>query len=269
MTDGPAPAIADFSPEQLERYARHIILPDVGGAGQTRLLRAHALVVGAGGLGAAIIPYLAAAGVGRLTIVDDDAVDLSNLQRQVIHATPDIGLNKAENAAAAVRRLNPEIAVSAVTDRLTVANAMALVGAADLVLDGTDNFATRYLLNDSCHLAGRPLVSAALLRFEGQLFVSPGGDAPCYRCLFPAAPAAGTIPSCSEAGVFGALAGVMGTLQATEALKLLLRLGEPMAGRFVLYDALAARFTEMRAKKRCDCPLCGDAPTIQDLTHHG
>jgi len=260
--------IADFTGEQLERYARHIILPDVGGAGQTALMRASVLVVGAGGLGAPIIQYLAAAGLGRLVVIDDDAVDLSNLQRQVIHATPDVGRNKAQNAAAAVARLNPEVKVEAHAERLTPANVEALVAGCDVVLDGTDNFATRYLLNDACWFAGVPLVSAALLRFEGQLFVSAGAPQPCYRCLFPEAPKAGTIPSCSEAGVFGALAGVMGALQATEALKLILGRGTPMSGRFLLYDALSTRFTEIKAMRNPACPLCGDAPTIRDLSHH-
>lgn len=264
-----ADEIADFTGEQLERYARHIILPDVGGVGQTALMRAAVLVVGAGGLGTPIIQYLAAAGVGRLVVIDDDAVDLSNLQRQVIHATPDVGRNKAENAATAVARLNPDVTVEAHAERLTAANVDALVAGCDVVLDGTDNFATRYLLNDACWLAGVPLVSAALLRFEGQLFVSSGASQPCYRCLFPEAPKAGTIPSCSEAGVFGALAGVMGALQATEALKILLGRGTPMAGRFLLYDALSARFTEITAMRTPACPLCGDAPTIRDLSIHG
>jgi len=261
----------DFTEDQIRRYARHIILPEVGGVGQSRLMAARVLVVGAGGLGAPVLEYLAAAGVGTLGIVDFDTVDLSNLQRQVIHDTPHVGAPKVHSAAARIALINPEVAVEPHAVRLAAGNAMALVSAYDLVVDGTDSFAARYLLNDACHLAGRPLVHGALLRFEGQVAVfrsHAGPDAPCYRCLFPEPPAPGIVPSCSEAGVLGALAGLVGTLQAVEALKLLLDIGEPLAGRLLLVDALAAGFHTMAVPRDPACALCGEVPTIRDLSGH-
>ncbi len=260
--------IADFTEDQLHRYARHIVMPEVGGEGQARLLDARVLIVGAGGLGAPLAMYLAAAGVGTLGIVDDDAVELSNLQRQVAHTTDRIGAPKTESAAATVRALNPEVAVIRRQERLDRHNALDIVAGYDLVCDGTDNFPTRYLLNDACYLAGKPLVSAAMTRFDGQLTTfraHEGGGNPCYRCLFPEMPPEGLAPSCSEAGVFGAIAGVMGTLQTAEVLKELLGIGAGLAGTLLIYDALGAEFRRVTYGKDPDCALCGDRATIADL----
>jgi adenylyltransferase/sulfurtransferase len=254
--------------DQVRRYSRQIILPEVGGAGQKRLLAARALVVGAGGLGSPVIMYLAAAGIGTIHVIDDDAVDLTNLQRQVLHTTPRVGMPKAESARLAAAELNPDVRIVPHTTRLTRANALELFAAADVVLDGSDNFPTRYLVNDACHFAGKPLVSGAILRFEGQVAVFPhqrGGDAPCYRCLFPEAPPPGLVPTCREAGVLGAMAGVIGSMQAVEAIKVLLGIGEPLAGRLVAYDALRGSFRELRVKRDRGCALCGDAPAITGL----
>jgi molybdopterin/thiamine biosynthesis adenylyltransferase len=261
----------DFTDEQLQRYARHIVLPEVGGIGQEKLLAARVLVIGAGGLGAPLLLYLAAAGVGTLGVIDDDVVDLSNLQRQVIHATERIGTAKVESATQTVRSVNPEIDLRAHHARLDASNAMALFADYDLIADGSDNFATRFLVNDACHLAGKTLVSAAILRFEGQIatFRSHlGPDFPCYRCLYREAPPPGLVPSCSEGGVFGALAGVVGSLQAVEVLKEVLGIGETLAGHLMLYDALGADFRKIRIRREAACPLCGDAPTITDLSAH-
>lgn len=261
----------DWTDDQLERYSRHILLPEVGGTGQEKLLAASVLIIGAGGLGAPLLQYLAAAGVGRLGVIDADTVDLSNLQRQVIHRTQDVGVAKVESAARMVRDLNPDVTVDVYRERITAANALDIIARYDLVADGTDNFATRYLLNDACHLAGRPLVSAALLRFEGQLsvFKSHQGDGhPCYRCLFPEPPPPGAVPSCSEAGVFGAVAGAVGTQQAVEVLKEILGLGESLSGRFLMYDGLYTEWRDVKLRKNPACPLCGDQPTIRDLSAH-
>lgn len=260
----------DFTEDQIRRYARHILLPEVGGAGQARLAAARVLVVGAGGLGSPVALYLAAAGVGTIGLVDDDVVDLSNLQRQIAHTTARVGMPKVASAAEAMRALNPEVRVEEHPVRLGPANALGLVSAYDLVCDGSDNFATRFLVADACHLAGRTLVSAAVLRFEGQLstFRSHRGGEPCYRCLHPAPPPEGLVPTCAEAGVFGAVTGVLGTLQATEALKELLGIGESMSGRLLLWDALAARFRTVRLRPDPACPLCGPAATIRDLSAH-
>lgn len=269
MTKRPEDEITDA---ELERYARHVILPEVGEEGQAKLLRSKVLVIGAGGLGAPALLYLAAAGVGTLGVIDDDEVDITNLQRQVIHTTPRIGVNKAASAKESIAALNPEITVEIHETRLSAANAAELIGAYDLVIDGSDNFETRYLLNDACFLAGKPLVSAALLRFEGQISTykaHEGEGHPCYRCLFPAAPAPGTVPRCDQAGIFGAIAGIMGSLQAAEALKELLGLGNGLSGRLVTYDALAGRFHETRFKKDPACALCGPQATITDLSGHG
>lgn len=262
----------DWTDDQLERYSRHILLPEVGGVGQEKLLNAGVLVVGAGGLGAPMLQYLAAAGIGRLGVIDADTVDLSNLQRQVIHRTQDVGEPKVESAARMIRDLNPELTVDAYQERITATNALDIITQYDLVADGTDNFPTRYLLNDACHFAGKPLVSAALLRFEGQLsvFKSHEGEGhPCYRCLFPEPPAPGSVPSCSEAGVFGAVAGAVGTQQAVEVLKEVLGIGESLSGRFMMYDGLYTEWRNIKLNKNPACPLCGEQPTIRDLSHHG
>jgi adenylyltransferase/sulfurtransferase len=260
----------DFTEDQIQRYARHILLPEVGGEGQARLAAARVLVIGAGGLGSPLALYLAAAGVGTIGLVDDDCVDLSNLQRQIAHTTARIGTPKVASAAEAMAAINPEVRVEQHASRLTPANAMRLVSAYDLVCDGSDNFATRFLAADACHLAGRTLISAAVLRFEGQLstFRSHRPGEPCYRCLHPAPPPDGMVPSCAEAGVFGAVTGVLGTLQATEALKEILGIGESMSGRLLLWDALAARFRTVRLRRDPACALCGEHATIADLSAH-
>jgi molybdopterin/thiamine biosynthesis adenylyltransferase len=262
----------DFTDAQLQRYARHIILPEVGGIGQERLLKSRVLVVGAGGLGSPLLLYLAAAGIGTLGVVDYDRVDLTNLQRQVLHGTEDLGRLKVESAADAVRRLNPEIAVEAHAGKLTGANALDFVARYDIVADGTDTFDARYLLNDACHFARRTLVSAALLRFDGQLstFKSWAGPPnPCYRCLFREKPEPGLVPSCAEAGILGSLAGTMGTLQATEVAKELLGIGRSLSGRLLLYDGLEGTFRMLTVPKDPDCPLCGEHPTLTAATLHG
>ncbi len=258
----------DFDDTQIHRYARHIILPEIGGAGQAALLRSRVLVIGAGGLGSALLLYLAAAGIGTLGIVDDDTVDLSNLQRQVIHDTGTIGTAKVASAAARIRALNPDVTVDTHAVRLTADNADDLVGRYDMVADGSDNFDTRYVVNDACILAGKPLISAAILRFEGQLATFGVGDGPCYRCLYPAAPPGDMVPSCAQAGVFGALAGVMGSLQAIEVIKQGLGLGNGLAGRLLLYDALGHGFRTLTVKRDPDCVLCGTSPTLRAGGNH-
>lgn len=258
----------DFTDDQVRRYARHIILREIGGTGQERLLKARVLVVGAGGLGAPLLQYLAAAGIGTLGVIDDDTVDLSNLQRQVIHRTEDVGRPKVESAAAALAAINPEIRVETHRARLTAANALDIVARYDVVADGSDNFATRYLVNDACFLARRPLVAAAILRFDGQLstYKAYAGPAhPCLRCLFPAPPPPELVPSCSQAGVLGSLAGTMGALQATEVVKEILGIGVSLSGTLLLYDALEASFRRLSVAKAAECALCGERPTITGL----
>lgn len=260
----------EFSDQQLERYARHIILPELGGKGQEKLLGSSVLVVGAGGLGSPLLLYLAAAGIGRIGIVDDDAVDLSNLQRQVIHATGRIGTPKVESARDMMAGINPEVEVETHGLRLDASNVSDLIGRYDIVADGTDNFATRFLLNDACYLSGVTLVSAALLRFEGQVatFKAHEGDHPCYRCIFPEPPPEGLIPTCAEGGVLGAVAGVVGCLQATEVIKELAGIGESLAGYLVILDALNANFRKISVRPDPACPLCGPNATITDLSIH-
>ena len=261
----------EFSDDQLHRYARHIILKEVGGVGQEKLLGARVLVVGAGGLGSPVLMYLAAAGVGTLGIVDDDRVELSNLQRQIIHATSRIGEAKTASAAATLREINPEINVVTHEMRLTIANVERLIADYDVIADGSDNFATRYLVNDACYFGKRTLVSAAMLRFDGQIATFKaylGGDNPCYRCLFREAPPAGLVPSCSEAGILGALAGTLGSMQATEVLKEILDIGDSLSGSLILYDSLSATFQKITVKPDPDCPLCGPRPSIHDLSAH-
>ena len=253
---GPAMNAAPFSSEELERYARHIVLPEIGGAGQQKLKRARVLVIGAGGLGAPVLQYLAAAGVGTLGIVDDDVVSLSNLQRQVIHDTIAVGKSKLDSARAAIARINPNVSVDLHSFRLDANNAAALVAQYDVVADGSDNFETRYAVADACAAERRPLVHAAVGRFDGSVTVlkpfetgSDGAGNPSYRDLFPEPPPAGLVPSCAEAGILGALTGVIGTLQALEVIKLIAGIGEPLVGRLLLYDALAARFDTINYKR--------------------
>jgi adenylyltransferase/sulfurtransferase len=262
----------EFSDDDITRYSRHILLDEVGGTGQAKLAAARVLIVGAGGLGSPLALYLAAAGVGTLGIVDDDAVELSNLQRQVAHTTSRIGTKKVLSAAAAATAINPGVRIVPHATRLDAANARGIIENYDIVCDGTDNFATRFLLADACHLHARPLVSAAVLRFEAQVSVFRshlGAPHPCYRCLYPAPPPAGLVPSCAEAGVLGAVTGVAGTLQATEVLKLTLGIGEPLDGRLLMWDSLAASFRTVRLRRDPACALCGPDATIHDLAAHG
>jgi adenylyltransferase/sulfurtransferase len=262
----------ELSDTEIERYSRHILLDEVGGIGQAKLAAARVLIVGAGGLGSPLALYLAAAGVGTIGIVDDDAVELSNLQRQVAHTTSRVGQPKAESAVHAARAINPGVRVEPHITRLDAANAQVLIEPYDIVCDGTDNFATRFLLADACHLFGRPLVSAAVLRFEAQLSVfrsNLGPPHPCYRCLYPEPPPAGLVPSCAEAGVLGAVTGVAGTLQATEVLKLILGIGAPLDGRLLIWESLDARFRTVRLARDPACALCGEQASIRDLSGHG
>lgn len=255
---------ADFSEEQIRRYARHIILPEVGGKGQRRLLASRVLVLGAGGLGSPVAMYLAAAGVGTLGIVDFDRVEISNLQRQIIHGGRDLGRPKAQSAAETAADLNPDVRVVPYDVRLTSENALAIISDYDVVVDASDNFPTRYLANDACVLAGKPLVHGSIYRFDGQATVFMPGQG-CYRCLFPAPPPPGTVPSCAEAGVLGVLPGVIGTIQATETIKVLLGIGRTLASRLLVFDALAMEFREVQLRRNPACPVCGDNPTIREL----
>ncbi len=260
--------------DELERYARHIVLHEVGGPGQAKLKAARVLVVGAGGLGAPALLYLAAAGVGTLGIVDDDVVSLSNLQRQVIHATPDLGRPKVASAAAVVARLNPHVTVEPHPMRLNAENALDLIGRYDLVADGSDNFATRYLVSDACCLARRPLVTAAVGIFDGTLTTiraherSDGRPNPTYRCLFPEPPPPGTVPACAEAGILGAFTGVVGSLMALEVLREIVGFGDGLVGRLLMIDARALRFETLTYAWDPANPLTGEAPTIRDLSAH-
>ena len=262
----------DFSDAQIERYARHLVLPEIGDEGQARLLGSSVLVIGAGGLGSPLLLYLAAAGVGRIGVVDDDAVDLSNLQRQVVHDSSNVGMAKVDSAKARLAEINPEVAVETHQTRLTRETAMDLIGGYDLVADGSDNFPTRYLVNDACYLAGRTLVSAAILRFDGQLATfkaylreaqAPEAH-PCYRCLFGDQPP-DTKESCADVGVLGALAGALGSLQAIEVVKELLGIGDSLSGSLLLYDALGTTFRKIKVKADPACSLCGPQATIKDL----
>lgn len=252
--------LPDMTEAQIRRYARHIVLAEIGGVGQARLIAAKVLVVGAGGLGAPLLQYLAAAGIGTLGVIDDDRVDLSNLQRQIIHRTADIGRPKVESARRALLDINPEVRVLTHDERLLAGNARQIVAGYDLVADGSDNFATRYLLNDVCYRLGKTLVSAAILRFDGQIstykaWLGPGH--PCLRCIFPVSPSDEAVPSCAQAGVLGALAGTLGALQATEVVKEILGIGQSLSGTLLLYDALNSSFERLAIDKRADCPTCG------------
>jgi adenylyltransferase/sulfurtransferase len=261
-----------LSDDELERYARHIVLRDVGGPGQARLKAARVLVIGAGGLGAPVLMYLAAAGIGTLGVIDDDEVSLSNLQRQIIHATPDVGRAKVDSAAARLAALNPHVHVVTQATRLAAGNALALIGDYDLVVDGSDNFATRYLVSDACYLAKRPLVTGALGAFDASITTIRAHEAkdgvpnPTYRCLFPVPPPEGTVPACAEAGVLGALAGVVGSMMALEAIREIAGFGEGLVGRLLMIDALSMRFETLRYARDPANPLNGDRPTIRDLS---
>ena len=261
--------------EELERYARHIVLREVGGPGQAALKRARVLVMGAGGLGAPVLLYLAAAGVGTLGVVDDDVVSLSNLQRQVIHGTPDIGRPKVESAADVIRRLNPHVCVSMHATRLTVANALDIIRGYDIVADGSDNFATRYLVSDACYFSRKPLVTAAVGPFDGTLTTlrahergADGKPNPTYRCLFPEPPSPGTVPTCSEVGILGALPGILGSMMAFEVIREIVGFGEGLVGRLLMIDALSMRFEMLSYAWDPANPLSGEKPAIADLSIH-
>jgi len=264
MSTSAAPPAA-LTREELERYSRHLTLPEVGEAGQLKLKQAKVLLVGTGGLGAPLGLYLAAAGVGTLGLVDFDVVDRSNLQRQVIHGTGDIGRRKIESAAAKIAELNPNVKVVKHEVALTSENALEIVREYDLVADGTDNFPTRYLVNDACVLLGKPNVYGSIFRFEGQASVFATEAGPCYRCLYPEPPPPGLVPSCAEGGVLGILPGTIGLIQATEVVKLILGVGEPLIGRLLLYDALGMRFRELKLRRDPECPICGANPSVTKL----
>jgi adenylyltransferase/sulfurtransferase len=254
----------ELTRDEVLRYSRHLTLDEVGIEGQQRLKAARVLCIGAGGLGSPAAMYLAAAGVGTIGLVDDDAVDVSNLQRQIIHGTTDVGRSKLDSASDRLREINPHTRIEAHGVRFGEQNALDLVSAYDVVVDGTDNFPTRYLVNDACVLAGRPNAYGSISRFEGQASVFAAPQGPCYRCLHPEPPPPGLIPSCAEGGVLGVLPGIIGTIQATEAVKLILGIGEPLVGRFLLYDALRMQFRVIRLPKDPDCPVCGTHPTIRE-----
>jgi molybdopterin/thiamine biosynthesis adenylyltransferase/rhodanese-related sulfurtransferase/molybdopterin converting factor small subunit len=265
----PVTSPADVSPElsnaEIQRYSRHLLLSEVGIDGQKRLKAGRVLCIGAGGLGSPAALYLAAAGVGTIGIVDFDAVDESNLQRQILHGTPDVGRSKLASAKDRLTALNPEVRVETFETRLTSANALELFRGYDVVLDGTDNFATRYLVNDACVILGIPNAYGSIFRFEGQASVFATKDGPCYRCLYPEPPPPGLVPSCAEGGVLGVLPGVIGTIQATESIKLILGAGSTLAGRLLLYDAWNMRFRELKLRRDPACPVCGDNPTVKHL----
>lgn len=259
------PALPQLSGDEVRRYSRHLILPEVGMDGQRELKAAKVLCIGAGGLGSPAAMYLAAAGVGTIGIVDFDVVDTSNLQRQLLHGTSDVGRSKLASAKDRLNALNPNVHVETYETALSSENALDLFGPYDVILDGTDNFPTRYLVNDACVLLGKPNAYGSIFRFEGQASVFAAKDGPCYRCLYPEPPPPGLVPSCAEGGVLGVLPGIIGTIQATEAIKLIIGKGEPLIGRFLIYDALRMRFRELKLQKDPDCPVCGANPTVTQL----
>ncbi len=261
-TAGTTPALTN---EEVARYSRHLIMPEVGMDGQLKLKAASVLCIGAGGLGSPVAMYLAAAGVGRIGIVDFDVVDYSNLQRQIIHGTPDVGRPKLESARDSLAAINPEVRIETHNLALSSGNALDLFREYDIIVDGTDNFPTRYLVNDACVLLGKPNCYGSIFRFEGQASVFGAPDGPCYRCLYPEPPPPGLVPSCAEGGVLGILPGVVGTIQATEAVKLIMGAGEPLIGRFLIYDALRMHFRELKLRKDPDCPVCGEHRTVTEL----
>ena len=255
-----------FDEQQVLRYSRHIILPKIGAAGQRKLLDAKVLCVGAGGLGSPVAMYLAAAGVGKLGIVDFDRVDLTNLQRQLLHDTDDVGRPKVESAAERLAGINPDVEVVPHDTMLTSENAFEILGGYDIVVDGSDNFPVRYLVNDATQMLGKPLVYGSIYQFDGQASVFlPGQETPCYRCLFPQPPPPGSVPSCAEAGVFGVLPGIIGSIQAVEAIKLITGVGDPLVGRLLLFDALEMEFTTVKLRWDPECPVCGKNPTVTEL----
>jgi sulfur-carrier protein adenylyltransferase/sulfurtransferase len=255
----------ELTPQEVRRYSRHLIIPDVGMAGQKRMKNAKVLVVGAGGLGSPALMYLAAAGIGTLGIVDFDVVEESNLQRQVIHGQSDVGRSKAESARDSVEEINPLVEVVLHTERLDSSNVMEIFAEYDLIVDGTDNFATRYLVNDACVLLGKPYVWGSIYRFDGQASVFWSEHGPCYRCLYPEPPPPGMVPSCAEGGVLGVLCASIGSIQVNEAIKIITGIGEPIVGRLMIYDALEMTYRSVKVRKDPECPLCGKNPTITEL----
>jgi adenylyltransferase/sulfurtransferase len=255
----------NLSQKEVARYSRHLIMPEVGMEGQKKLKAAKILLIGAGGLGSPLGLYLAAAGIGRIGLVDFDVVDFSNLQRQVLHGTPDVGRSKLHSARDRLQAINPEVKIDLYETRLTSANAISIIDPYDIIIDGTDNFQTRYLVNDACVLLDKPNVYGSIFRFDGQASVFHPPAGPCYRCLYPEPPPPGEVPSCAEGGVLGILPGLIGCIQATEAVKLILGKGSPLIGRLLLYDALQMRFQEFKVRRNKHCPLCGDRPTITRL----
>ena len=255
----------ELNNDEVARYSRHLIMPEVGMDGQLKLKSASVLCIGAGGLGSPVAMYLAAAGVGRIGIVDFDVVDYSNLQRQVIHGTPDVGRPKIDSARDRLNAINPEVTVETHDVALSSENALELLANYDVIVDGTDNFPTRCLVNDACVILGKPNVYGSIFRFEGQASVFATKDGPCYRCLYPEPPPPGLVPSCAEGGVLGILPGVVGTIQATEAVKLIIGVGEPLVNRFMIYDALRMKFRELKLRKDPECPVCGETPTVTEL----
>jgi adenylyltransferase/sulfurtransferase len=258
-------ALPALSAEEIQRYSRHLIMPEVGMEGQRRLKAGSVLCIGAGGLGSPAAMYLAAAGIGRIGVVDFDVVDYSNLQRQLLHGTPDVGRSKLDSARDRINALNPHVQVDTYETMLSSENALELFAPYDVILDGTDNFPTRYLVNDACVIAGKPNAYGSIFRFEGQASVFAAKDGPCYRCLYPEPPPPGLVPSCAEGGVLGVLPGIIGVIQATEAIKLIVGIGEPLVGRFLIYDALRMRFRELKLRKDAECPVCGTNPTVTEL----
>ena len=258
----------EFTDEQIERYSRHIMLPEVGGSGQQKMLEARVLLLGAGGLGSPAAYYLAAAGIGNLGIVDFDQVDLSNLQRQIIHSTERIGMLKTESAKKTIQALNPDVNVTLYNEKMDSSNIMSLIKDYDYVVDGSDNFPTRYLVNDACVMKNKTLIHGSIYRFEGQVTVFKPGDGPCYRCLYPEPPPPGMVPNCQEGGVLGVLAGVIGNLQVVEVLKLILGIGKPLIGKLLIYDALNTEFRSLRLRRDANCPICGEKPTIKELVDY-
>ena len=258
----------EFTDEQIERYSRHIILPEVGGSGQQKMLEARVLLLGAGGLGSPAAYYLAAAGIGNLGIVDFDRVDLSNLQRQIIHSTERIGMLKTESAKKTIQALNPDVNVTLYNEKMDSSNIMNLIEGYDYIVDGSDNFPTRYLVNDACIMRNKTLIHGSIYRFEGQVTVFKPGDGPCYRCLYPEPPPPGMVPNCQEGGVLGVLAGVIGNLQVVEVLKLVLGIGKTLVGKLLIYDALNTEFRNLRLRKDTNCPICSEKPTIKELVDY-
>ena len=259
----------EFTETQINRYSRHILLPEVGGKGQKKIIQAKVLIVGAGGLGSPAALYLAAAGIGTIGLIDSDVVDLSNLQRQVIHHTSDVGRSKVLSGKEKIQALNPDVNVVMYEERLTAGNALKIVGGYDVVIDGVDNFPTKFLINDACFFAGKPLVHGGILRFDGRVTTIIPKKSACYRCVFKKPPPEGLVASCQEAGVIGVLAGIIGTIQATEVLKLILGIGRPLTDRLLDFDARRTQFREIRIKRNPDCPLCGERPTITELVEDG